>query len=474
MINRFHAKRGVCLFLILAPLWFAHAVADESDTSTTEKNRLLFNIQQLDKQFAELSAQYFQNLAHPGIPQFNRIEALLTEVKKLEDQGQTISSIQLLYTHEGIIRDNIDHPAIFDITDILLQHNEQQLARQIFELVKQQNDDLLLASLQFVYARYHARRQEWKEVYLLLKDSISELSEQQAALAYLLRGTAQQHLKKHRQASADFSRVVTDSPHYLYAQLNSAIADIRQGWLAEAQSKIKRIITLSQQDGQDEITQRLYLVMGYAFLQKEYYRDARDSFRKISQLSQYANKALLGIALTASSQDDYVGSLNALNLLKEKKSSDLAVDEAYLIIPYVYEKLQDEMIISASYSEAMTYYQQRIQLLDQWLAQEIKFDAIEITAGKATLQIEDTQLILTDSYPGYFFTNYLRLKEYLDNSAGEKTDGEISRLITAYNETLQRVIQESIEQRKQYLNSYLNQCRYGLARLYDDTLEVNH
>ena len=100
-------------------------------------------------------------------------------------------------------------------------------------------------------------------------------------MVFLQEKEISKHLKKHRQAIENYNKVPASSEYYVYAQLNSAIANIRQGWWTDAQTTINDVIKNTHIDNSNELTNRLYLTLGYLLLQKEYFRDARNAFMKI-------------------------------------------------------------------------------------------------------------------------------------------------------------------------------------------------
>ena len=291
--------------------------------------------------------------------------------------------------------------AVFTFTELLLEKNEWYSANSLFRRIKDEGDRSLLAEMQFIFAKYHAERLQWPQVNKLLNGVAVQLSADNAAYANLLNGTALQHMKKHRLAIENYNRVPASSQYYAYAQLNIAIANIRQGWWTDAQATINELIKHAGKDTSDELTNRLYLVLGYALLQKEYYRDARNAFRHIGLNSRYTNRALLGIGLTATSQGDFVGGLNALSILKDKKTFDLSVDESYLLVPYVYEKLQQELTVTAGYTEAMAYYQQRITELENIANQPADFLNTQYDENTASLIIDNNSLAYGQRIPNH-------------------------------------------------------------------------
>lgn len=437
--------------------------------------RLLEQISSLEEDFKAISRDYFTAATQQQTqPEITDIEQLQSTVKQHSEQNRPIQAIELLYANKETLNSHIDHRSIFYFIELLLSQNEWHLAKQLYEDIQYEGDRSLTATVQFLFAKYHAQRHEWVQVHDLLDGQFSELSADNAAYAYLLHGSALQHLKKHREAASSYSRIPPSSRFYYHGQLNTAIANIRQGWWTDAQTKINQLINSTTRNNSDELVNRLNLVLGYSLLQREYYRDARDAFRRIGLNSRYTNRALLGIGLTATSQGDFVGGLNALSILKEKKTSDLSVDESYLLIPYVYEKLQQELTVTASYSEAMNYYQDRIQHLSSIGQRRISLDNTEYDEATSSLIINNNSLNYTRYYPQSFIKNYLRLGEFNAQAPQKRLRNKIQVLLKKHEQVFNGIVTNLLDIRIKYLKSYLNQSRYGLARLYDGSQEARN
>lgn len=453
---------GVFFHLLVS----ASAIADEKG--------LQAEIIQLELVFQRLSAQIYQHnaaeLKHNNLIATD-IDQLLVEVSKVTNARQSIQIIQLLYASLELIQDNLDNIGVLQIIEFLLTYNELELTLTLFEDIEQEGDKFLIASIQLMLADYHSARNNWGQVHALLPSTFSELPAEQSAQALLLDGVALQFLKQHRKALKVYAKIPQDSQYRIYAQLNSAIAELRQGWITNARQQIEGLISARSRQEENELTNRLYLVLGYALLQKEYYRDARDAFRRIGLDSQYANRALLGIGLTATSQGDYVGGLNVLSILQNKKSSDLSRDESFLLLPYVYEKLRQEITATASYTTAIDFYQQRLASLDQLLAQHFDMMDIQYRENTGSLIVNENDFDYKNQFPIALIQNFQQLAELAMVTKGNTQQKEIEALLLQHDRVLQKVIKALINQRKTYLISYLNQSQYGLARLYDNNPE---
>ncbi|RDH83852.1 MAG: hypothetical protein DIZ80_06875 [endosymbiont of Galathealinum brachiosum] len=468
MTNWFkYDTKAICLFCLCLLL---------SLPSYSNQSTIINKIKLLEDDFKSLSSEFYQDASSysdTSLQKITDINLLLIKVNKLNASNNSISAIQLIYFNLDMVKDNLDTEAVFDIMELLLDKNEWNLANSLFRTIKDDGDKSLLATVQFLFAKYHAQRNEWNQVNKLLEGNFAELSEENAAYAYLLNGSALQHLKKHRQAVSNYNKIKATSQYYNYAQLNTAIANIRQGWWTDAQLKIRSLIKEYNKNNEDELTNRLYLVLGYALLQREYYRDARQAFRNIGLNSRYTNRALLGIGLTATSQGDYIGGLNALTILKDKKTFDLSVDESYLLVPYIYEKLQQENTVTSTYSEAMSYYQKRIKLLNNISNRHSNIFSLEYDKNTSSFIIQNNSLDYGNKFPESFIKNFHKLNELNKASSNIEIKNKITGLTKKYDSIFQEIIKDLTSKREEYLKSYLNQSRYGLARLYDSSSEAS-
>lgn len=425
------------------------------------------SISDLDSQTAAISNLATDALAQHALSTYVELDDLLEAVQKRDRAGDTRAAVTLLKTHLALVKNNIDNKAMFSFISILLKFNDRKTAEELYQQATNEADKSLVSYISYLFAKYYLARNNWTQTIALLKDIIIDLPENDANYAYLMHGIALQHLKKHRDAVQYYEKISKTSQYYAYGQLNLALAYIRQNWWTDAHLIIKNVINDKSIIKSEEFVNRLYLVLGYSLLQQDYFRDSRNAFRHISQDSQYANRALLGISLTAASQNDYIGSLNLLSILKNKSSLDLSVDESYLIIPYVYSNLKQYLTASASYTEALTYYQGRIDAIALLLNEHAAFQAKDMNDPKGIFIIKNNVIDLSEQYPESFFDN-LRIAESL---AEADISGSLKTKITALNQHAQKMLNEMIDDalktRKDNLNSYLNQARYGLARMYD-------
>lgn len=452
-----------CLFLLI---FFLFACS-----SSHASEELDIKIEQLDEAYQQLASDIYQagaisamRLDDPNFL-FALYNRLLSEQQRVEAKQLIINNLDTL-----TVARNSGHPAIVLISDSLLKSNERHLAEKIYSLTKDSGNLANMAYLNFTFAKYYARHRQWHRVKPLIDDTFADLSGDDVDYAYLLQGNALQYLKEHRKSVDSYNNIPATSAYYIHAQLNIALASLRQDWITEARSIINKILPVSPGDTKNELINRIYLVLGYALLQKEYFRDARKAFRSISLDSAYTNRALMGISLTAISQGDYVGGLNAINALKQKAGTDLSSDEAYLLVPHIYEKLDQALSIEGSLAESMNHYQSRLLQLSALKKQSRDFDKIQLEQPAGALMLDGIRFNFSQHYPRYLLDNRHNLSQLATEVTTPRLLDRIKTLIEQYDRVLNEAITTLVDQHIKYINSYLNQARYALARHYDNQL----
>ena len=320
-------------------------------------------------------------------------------------------------------------------------------------------------------AKYYFSRNQWKETISIVEAIRSDLPPEDYHHALLMQGISLQRLQKHRPALGQYAKIPPTSRYYAAARLNMAIANIRQDWWTDAHIIINDLLSDKNHNRDEEQTDRLYTVLGYSLLQQQYFRNSRDAFRNVSLDGKYTNKALLGIALTAAYQEDYPGALNATKILMNKKRHDLPVDEANLLVPYFYERLQQRTTASAGYLQAIKYYEIRTQSLQDALSNDS--DSLRkqvVDTRSSAVELNNERLELNEQLPKFILDNIRMLalfQPYVARAGDAALVREFDALNTAYKNILQKAAQNILNEMLSHLTHYMNQSRYGLARMQD-------
>ncbi len=442
-----------------------YCLSSEIQDLTTE----LKAIDQKHQNFSTKFYSKFSSHASIQLQSFQNIDSLEKVISSNIGKDRTLAT-GLIMKNLPMLKNNYDSLAIIEIMKILLEQNEFNSAKKLFELLKQDGDIDILSNITYLFANFSFQRKEWAQTLNYLDNAVNDLSGEDYNHALLIKGISLQKLAEHRKSITEYEKISLSSKYYPSARINMAIANIRQGWWTDGHNLIKNLLQKSEGNSLN----RLYLILGYSFLKQEYYRNSRESFRNVGLNSPYTNRALLGIALTAANQKDYIGALNAVRILKKKNTSDLPVDESHLLMPYFYEKLQQHTTASTGYSQAVSYYQRRVAGIYNTLQSEIKPSQYPIILnGIVTTNINNNLVKFSPTYPNYFFNNYLVLKSYSTQLAkinNQKLNNDFLQLKTEYETIIIKMINNLLKQKIEQLNSYMDQSRFGLARLYDNNL----
>jgi len=321
----------------------------------------------------------------------------------------------------------------------------------------EQGSTFTVSRVHYLLGEYFFDRSELEKSFqhLTAIKSSEALKPNQRDYATIMFGISLQQRKDHRKALKFYERIEKDSLYYSYAKLNAAVANIRQGWWTDAQIAIESALAQQTPPSFKEITNRLILVMGYSQLQNEFYRNARKTFRKISLDSRYANKALLGIGLCALKQKDYGGALNAFIRLQNSSKEELSTIEAYLLVPYSYDRMGDLDQASILYSEAIAYFERKILDLELIKRRYAKNNGV---FSKQELEIASTILA----------QKYRRLHEFDLTIASASLQKRIAALKIDYQREIVADLENDTEKTIDAVKSYMSQSQYGLAKLYDN------
>ncbi len=459
-----------CLYLSL----FLLGTLVSTFCTASEINNYQSQLDNLDKAHQTFTKDFYKQIIKtPTLKarRFNSIKALSQAVSDEEKINNHTKAVALIVRNEFLLSRDYDNPEVIVLVKVVLDNNALLSANNLIKNINRQGDDNVNEQLNYLLANFYFQRQAWQKVLTYL-DNMNDLPLEQYHHALLIKGISLQKQGKHQDSIKAYEKIPVTAKHYTAAQFNMALANIRQGWWTDGHQLISQLLASAQAKTQEKTLNRLYITLGYSLLNQAYYRNARKIFQSVGLTSRYSNQALLGIALTAAHQDDYIGALNATRFLKNKQEDDLNIDEAYLLMPFFYEKSQQLATASLGYSQASTYYQNKITTLEQLINSPISFKKtpIEIKKG-ASMTINNTRIDFLTEYPKYIFTqryNASQYKSHLENLHSPKLNQRLTTLIKEYDGLIAKMAKAIMQNRVAQLNSYLNQSRYGLARLYDN------
>lgn len=386
-------------------------------------------------------------------------------------KNDSLYAIGLVVNNLSLLKNNYDHRDIYRYISILLDNNEMASALSLIKTIEQEADITTITHSHYLLAHFYFQRQQWQATLNYLKEDGLNLANNTYQHRQLIKGFSLQKLSQHRQAQIAYEKIPKDSQYYNAARFNIALVMLRQGGWSQANNIISKL-SKDPNLNSEQALNRLYITLGYSLLKKGYYRNATSTFKQVGITSHYSNQALLGIALTAAQQDDWINALKASRILKIKKLDDLPIDEAHLLMPFFYEKSGQWSTASIGYSQASYYYQQKIETTNAYLTQPIDITRHPVKIDKRiTITLKDLTLDLGVDNPKYYFEHSVKLTAYrpwIDKINNQKLNKQYTSLKRHYVELTQQMAALKLQQKRDNLNSYLDQTRYGLARLFDN------
>ena len=440
-------------------------------------------LESVDKAHQAFTKSFYDELVKtPSLKaaRFNTIEALaqavnqalVNESESESESNNSVKAVALIIRNQSLLKRYYDSLETISLIKLLLDNNALINATSLIKAIERQGDDNVIGQLNYLLADFYFQRKKWSKVLSYLNDNDTDLPLEQHHHALLMKGVSLQQQSKHGLAIKAYEKIPATAKHYTAAQLNLAIANIRQGWWTDGHQIISQLLASQETVAQEKTLNRLYITLGYSLLNQAYYRNARKTFQLVGLSSRYSNQALLGIALTAAYQDDYLGALNASRFLKEKQQDDLPIDEAFLLMPFFYEKSQQLATASLGYSQAASYYQDKISALTQLIDAPINLASHPIVLSNGiSMNINNMHIGFSANYPSYFFTqrhNAEQLKSWQAQLNNPKLSQDLSSVMQEYDVLTVNMAKSIMHNRVAQLSSYLNQSRYGLARLYDN------
>jgi hypothetical protein len=435
------------------------AAPAEKEIPATEINKELENL------YKTAIMQVYQELAGNSAftlesPTFN---ALLDKVNVAHKNKNPEQVLGLIVNNMNIVKGSYTNKQIPLLVNLALQNHSLSIAQNIRAAIEAQAPRSITATCDYEIASYLAEQNAWDEALALLKtlDLGNDLSSVNADNAFIIWGAALQHTKKHRQALEYYQRVKPESPAYPLAQLDTALVFIRQDWWTDAQIAMQNAVKANGEKF-DEFTNRVYTTLGFSQLQQGFYRSARDSFRKVKIKSEYADQALLGLGMAALNQEDFVGAFNAFDQLKKRQQPITPVEQSFLMAAFTLTKLKQDKSAAAAYAEAQVYYEGKVTLFSGMASQLTTNNDIQSLVNNLTKE-GFKQSPEDIAYAWQLKT----LSKLLSYPISEKAKADISTSYSKILSAYQTSTKNNLDARLSVLNSYLNQSRYGLTKLYD-------
>ena len=334
-----------------------------------------------------------------------------------------------------------------------------------------------------------------------------KLSVADQEMKYIMHGIMAMNNQRYETAIKEFSKVSLTSVYAAYVKYNLAVCKMKQSNdLAAFEMSLTGLANQQASASHSSVfSDQVYTTLGYVLLQKGYYQQSKVAFRKVSAGGHLASRALQGMIYASSELRQYEIALNlSLRLIKLTIGNE-AVHHAYIVIPYLLQKLNNTEKALAFYQHAVEYFdQQRLDLnryikktrageFDQYLLELDKIlhvhEWIEDREMSRLFRFVSTLDEWRDAV--YKFKEMQFIEKRLDDVFYELVVAEpdiVSHKITEYKQVLADIeqsksqVKESIVWHQEFarhfvintlqsqyddVTDYLSQARFALAQFYD-------
>lgn len=292
-----------------------------------------------------------------------------------------------------------------------------------------------------------------------------------------------------------------------YGRFNLGVALYQQGKQEEGRLFLEELGTMTATDEESlALRDKANLTLAYNFLQQENPDLAQQYFMKTRLQGPMSNRALLGLGRVYSAKEQYKKSLVPWLKLIKRDTSDPAVQDGLLAVPFAFGKLNGYKQALQHYQEALTAYKKEME--------EVKKATVSVSSGvlvdnlarvMSGQQVGDRWLVaeLPDTPGGRYLwqlfathefqeslKNYAQIRlslgklEQWSSQISEGTDmapsqkRDMSKRITKLQTRLVKMVEKlrehlknlaikELEKRKQRLVGYAAEARFSMAQIYD-------
>jgi tetratricopeptide (TPR) repeat protein len=256
--------------------------------------------------------------------------------------------------------------AEFDVGDFELDYRMHHRAGRAIKAVLEANvDDVIRNEAAFRLARIHFQKDQPEEALQALErihgripDAIRDDLEFLRANVYLSLGRP-----------ADAVSVLTKlqgAPNLKgFAAYNLGIAYLQAGRSPEALQQLDQAGQIASRDpATDAIRDKSNMVLGRMMLETARFDRAQQSFDRVRLDGPYSNQALLSAGWADASAGNYERALVPWRLLVDRDTTDSAVQEARLALPFAYGKLNVHGRAAVLYGQALDSFGVELEKVD--------------------------------------------------------------------------------------------------------------
>lgn len=378
---------------------------------------------------------------------------------------------------QGLMQAYEDEPELL-LGGLYLAYGMPDTAESLFERVLDRSATPELQSRAWLQlAKTRHRRGDQAAAKLALSKAGEALEPQAQEESINLMGLLQILGTENEQAAKTLSSLSQKSDWSRYGEFNRAVALIRAGQHAQGSALLEEIGTRNADSNEmRSIRDRANLLLGYQFLKVEQPESALKALQRIRLNSPASSQALLGAGWASLKLNQPAQALVPWQMLAERNTSEAAVLEVQLAIPYALAQLKAERQSLQGYRAAIARYNNAIQSLDAVieLVQQNQFPNNLLKQSRTAAESPDL-LALKAQLPMLLSRNEFieRLQDYRDLRQLEKNLHQWQEKITAYRGML-AVQQEAYAEQSPKVDAYLTGSRLQALERERDTLQSQY
>jgi tetratricopeptide (TPR) repeat protein len=307
---------------------------------------------------ADVEDPYFgEALFHAHQDQyFEALQRLDSEIA--QHYGVDERDLDAFYAH-------IDH-AEFSVGDLELRYRMHQRAgRAIRAVFEGDVEERVRNDAAYRLARIYFQKDQPREALRVLGQISGEVPEEITADIEFLRANVLMALHRSADAVPVLRELVGEKDLTGFSEYNLGIALYQDGQTKEAIQQLDRAGRVRASDQPSlAIRDKANLVLGTLMFEASEFSHAQSSLDRVRLSGPFSNQALLRAGWSDASAENFERALVPWEILAERESTDAAVQEAILALPYAYSKLEVHGRAAVLYERAVRFFGDELGRVD--------------------------------------------------------------------------------------------------------------
>jgi tetratricopeptide (TPR) repeat protein len=317
--------------------------------------------------------------APPAADESAAVDWYFGEAVYYAHQEQFFDALERLDAELGQHR-GVDEPALdslyhhlreaeFSVGDFELNYRMHHRAgRAITAVLEGAVDEAVRNDAAYRLARIHFQKGQLEDALQALDRIDGRVPADIEAEIEFLRANIYTGLGRHAEAAEVLRRLQSAEALAGFAEYNYGIALLEDGRRQDALEQLDRAGRIQRGDEAVlAIRDKANFVLGTLLVEDQQFELAKHSFDRVRLEGPFSNAALLASGWAATAGEDFERAVVPWTLLAERESTDAAVQEAQLALPFAYGKLDVHGRAALLYAGALESFGHEIERLDESL-----------------------------------------------------------------------------------------------------------